>query len=160
MNNIDLPERMEEGLCISFTARNAPGAIFVSMTPIILLAESIIHESVHNIVYNASRLIEFVKNDSNVLVDSPFRKDKRPIYGVLHQSIVLHYLVEFYNEIMHLTDHDNIQRNINAIKKRGKELRSDLSMSIDILSKNKSELLNEGKSLLNLMKKTMYDSSN
>ena len=46
------------------------------------------------------------------------------------------------------------------IKKRGKELRSDLSMSIDILSKNKSELLDEGKSLLNLMKKTMYDSSN
>ena len=153
---LNLPPGMENGSCISFTSRNAPGAVFISMTPVILLAESIVHESVHNIVYNANRLIEFVKpTNTNKLLKSPLRDDARPIYGILHQAIVLHYLVEFYCELINNSDNENVKRNAKSIEKRMNQLQKDLKMSLETLSNNKEELLDHGQNLVNDMKQTI-----
>ena len=83
------------------------------------------------------------------------RDDARPIYGILHQAIVLHYLVEFYCELINNSDNENVKRNAQSIEKRKNQLQKDLKMSLETLYNNKEELLDHGQNLVNDMKQTI-----
>jgi HEXXH motif-containing protein len=126
---LELPPNMPAGSCISFTSRSAPGAIFLTMTAPILLAESIVHEAVHNVLYTATRLSQVTLGGRKML-RSPLRKDLRPLEGVIHQAVVLDYLCEFYDRILQYPSIDSVSRNISQITKRLYKCREDKQMAL------------------------------
>ena len=121
---LQLPESSPTGACISFTSRGAPGAIFLTLTAPILLAESLVHEAVHNVLYTATRL-SAVTLGGRTFLQSPLRRDPRPLEGVIHQALVLDYLCEFYARLL---EHDTVElvaRNVPQITRRLATCRAD-----------------------------------
>jgi HEXXH motif-containing protein len=146
---LELPANMPEGECISFTSRSSPGTVFLSNMPPILFAESLIHESAHNVLYSACRLRE-ITSDDHSLHSSPLRPDPRPISGIIHQVLVLHYLVDFYKGLRECTDIPKVKRNERQIEKRYKKLDSELKQGVETL-KSCDGITDLGEDLLQLI---------
>lgn len=104
------------------------------MTPMppILLAESIVHECVHSVLYAASRLRE-VTTEGAGLFASPLRSDLRPVSGILHQALVLDYLVDFYQGVAACEDVPSVARNREPIAKRLQQHRADRERALGVL---------------------------
>lgn len=129
---LDLPAGSPPGTCISFTSRGAPGAVFLTLTAPILLAESLVHEAVHNVLYAATRLSP-VTRGGRTLLKSPLRRDLRPLEGVVHQALVLDYLCEFYERLLRAPTVDPVARNIPQITQRLEKCRGDRDAALSAI---------------------------
>jgi HEXXH motif-containing protein len=130
---LELPPASPIGSCISFTSRAAPGAIFLTLTAPILLAESLVHESVHNVLYTATRLSP-VSLGGRTMLKSPLRRDPRPLEGVVHQALVLDYLCELYEGLLQHPTVDPVSRNISQITQRLAKCREDRNAALHAIS--------------------------
>jgi HEXXH motif-containing protein len=136
---LQLPESSPAGACISFTSRGAPGAIFLTLTAPILLAESLVHEAVHNVLYAATRL-SAVTQGGRTFLKSPLRRDPRPLEGVIHQALVLDYLCEFYGRLLEHSGVDLVGRNSSQITRRLAVCREDRATALSAIGTVKDDL--------------------
>ena len=135
------------GKCISLSISKTPGVIFLTPSPLILLAETLLHESAHCRLGAIEALCKIWKM-GDIRVKSPLRSDLRPISGLFHQSYILMCLCRFYKNLISVTDDPVIFRNLRQINKRLIELKIGLKSSVDTLTENTSELTTFGVLLL------------
>jgi hypothetical protein len=123
---------LKRGDVISFTCDYAVGLIMYSSCPAILTAETIIHETRHNVLNSYLKINQYVK-DNKVTVKTPLREDLRPLLGLLHQAYVLSGLVKFYKALLSVEQYHDMEN----VKKRYNVHLSDFMDSIRILEENK-----------------------
>ncbi len=136
---------LEEGQCVSLCSRTTPGIIYISSAPAILMAESIVHESAHQMLYAITENHQLFI-DENIKINTPLRTDLRPISGLLHQLWVLHHLVVFYRSLLASSD-ELIERNRQKIEKRLKQHIDDLTSGCAVLDGNSYALAEMGAQL-------------
>ena len=132
---------------ISFTMSNLQSTIFFSGENLILLSESIIHESTHNFIYMMEKFNKLYKNEKHK-INTPLRKDKRPIKGFFHQFLVLYNLKFYYQNLLNNKHNQLVIKNKNSIIKRQKMMEKDFNKCLNIFSKNKKFFTNYAKQLL------------
>ena len=113
---------LEPGQCVSLTSKLIPGIVYVSPVPVILMAESIVHEAAHLCLASAERR-QSLYVDSNRRIMTPLRPDPRPISGLMHQVWVLLHLEVLYRALL-ANPSEAVVRNLGPVKKR-LELHSD-----------------------------------
>ena len=84
---------LANGGCVSLTSKLIPGLVYLTPVPIILTAESIVHESAHLCLTCRERTSELYL-DTECRFRTPLRPDPRPVSGLLHQVWVLLHLVQ------------------------------------------------------------------
>ena len=134
-----------EGQCVSLCSRTTPGIIYISSAPAILTAESIVHESAHQMLYAIAENYQLFI-DENIKIKTPLRSDLRPVSGLLHQLWVLHHLVVFYRSLLTASE-DLIERNRQKIEKRLKQHIDDLTSGCTVLEEYAHTLTSEGAQL-------------
>lgn len=81
----------------SFTICSLNGAIFLSESYSFLpLAEALVHEFCHNELWMAMMVEKHLRNPSEEVLYSPWRKDVRPLLGLYHGTYVFTGLLEFF----------------------------------------------------------------
>lgn len=141
-----------KGDVISFTLDYSNGLIFYSPCPAILTAETLIHETRHNMLNLILKEFSIVKN-ADFKVMTPLRDDPRPILGLVHQSFVLYGLTSFYRNLI-LQD---AYREMKNVIKRYNIHMNDYKNSISILNNNRFNLTNRGLQLLDIMLSDLED---
>lgn len=136
---------LQEGQCVSLCSRTTPGIIYISAAPAILTAESIVHESAHQMLYAIAENYQLFI-DENIKIKTPLRSDLRPVSGLLHQLWVLHHLVVFYRSLLTASE-DLIERNRQKIEKRLKQHIDDLTSGCTVLEGYAHTLTAEGTQL-------------
>ena len=132
---------------ISFTISNLQSTIFFSGENLILLSESIIHETTHNFIYMIEKFNKLYKNEKHK-INTPLRKDKRPIRGFFHQFLVLYNLKFFYQNLLNNKHNQLVIKNKNSIIKRQKMMERDFNKCLTIFSKNEKFFTNYAKKLI------------
>ena len=147
-------EAIKPGLCISLTSKFVPGLIYFTSAPVIMTAESIVHEAAH-LWLSRFELSGDLYIDATRRVSSPLRPDPRPISGLLHQIWVLSNLVSFYQDLSRL-DMPLISTNSEKISKRLIQHAADLQVGLAIMDGNKNALTERG---LNFVKSLTHTNS-
>ena len=154
--SIDINPKLSEGKCVSLAVAAAPGVIALTTPPIILMAETVLHESAHSRL-SAINLLRPLWRGGDKLVSSPFRSDLRPISGVLHQCYVLYWLKTFYEKLQHCEDDPLIKTNIKQIIKRCNQFVLDFENALGVLNMHKDDLTDFGAALLKLLQENGGD---
>ncbi|MBM3276442.1 MAG: hypothetical protein FJZ00_14905 [Candidatus Sericytochromatia bacterium] len=144
---------LEPGKCVSLAVAPAPGAVFLTMIPIILLSETLLHEASHCRLSAAESLGKLWLS-SEVRVASPLRPDPRPINGVYHQAYVLLWLTRYYRALREAQDEPVVERNRRQIDKHLAELTAGFDAAIATLRSNRSQLTPLGAWVLEEMAST------
>lgn len=114
---IIVPVCSTEDVHLSASYHEAPGLITMSWTPEnVMIAEALVHEYHHqklNALMNIDPLIE--DPEELAIYYSPWRKDPRPLRGLLHAAFTFQAIVEFYNNLMdshlaHLDEEQQLRR--------------------------------------------------
>lgn len=134
---------------ISFSSRNISSTIFFSGKNLILICESIIHETTHNFLFMIEKFEKLYVNEGKKIKTS-LRRDKRPISGFFHQLIVLHNLCKFYEILLNNNNDKLILKNKKNILKRKKLMNKDFAYSLKIYKKNKNLLSDKAINLLKM----------
>jgi len=134
---------------ISFSSRNISSTIFFSGKNVILICESIIHETTHNFLFMIEKFENLYVNE-NKKIKTSLRTDKRPISGFFHQLIVLHNLSNFYEILLNNQSDKLILKNKKNILKRKRLMDKDFKYSLKIYKKNKNLLSDKAINLLKI----------
>jgi hypothetical protein len=119
------PSRKEN---ISVSSEFFPGWIVVSLDTPIYMAECLIHEASHNLLYALGRDCQFVNPNCQDLFYSPWRPDPRPPGGLLHACFVFCNVIEMYYHISRQEDDMGLQSRYRL----GSELRR-VQIGLEIL---------------------------
>ncbi|MEY3929511.1 MAG: hypothetical protein RLZZ516_1221 [Cyanobacteriota bacterium] len=84
---------------ISVSSEFFPGWVVVSLDTPVYMAECLIHEASHNLLYALGRSYQFVDPSSPNSFYSPWRPDPRPPGGLLHACFVFCNVIEMYYRI-------------------------------------------------------------
>lgn len=95
------PSSMEN---ISVSSANFPGWIVASIDTPLYMAECLVHEASHNLLYALSRDSALFEGKSEALYYSPWRPDPRPVDGLLHACFVFSNVIELYKNIASRAD--------------------------------------------------------
>jgi hypothetical protein len=136
-------ESLKQGNVISFSSDYAIGVNFFSPCPMILSAETIIHETRHTVLNSLMKINTYLI-DNKITVKTPLREDLRPLNGLLHQAYVLCGLTNFYSKILTIKPYKEMEN----VKKRYNVHLSDYTDSIRILKENKKYLTEKGLDIL------------
>jgi hypothetical protein len=90
------PSRKEN---ISVSSELFPGWIVASLDTPIYMAECLVHEASHNLLYALARNFQFVNADCQHFFYSPWRPDPRPLEGLLHACFVFCNVIDMYYHI-------------------------------------------------------------
>jgi HEXXH motif-containing protein len=140
---------------LSYSHPKIPFSIFVSVCEDDLeisnlrVAESVLHEAMHLKLTLIEEIFPLVKKDLSERVYSPWKKEERPILGVLHGLFVFKTINEFYRCIINDFKRNDVK---NFINKRLEETYLEIS-SLSNFHKN-SALSEIGRSLA--LKLTQY----
>jgi hypothetical protein len=147
---LQLDPPLEPGRCVSMSIAAAPGIVLLTMIPIILLSETLLHEAAHCRLSAAEDLAPlWVSN--GVRVASPLRPDPRPIAGLYHQAYVLYWLSRYFRCLHGATEEPVVQRNRLQIDKRIDELTAGFRTAVATLRENRRELTPLGERLVEAM---------
>ncbi len=108
----------------SASYKNIPGMIVLSLTSdISILAEAIVHEYHHLKLYLIQNLDPLISGDADTAVYySPWRKDPRPLNGILHGTYVffqvLYFWCLFFSKGLKLLNEERIKQRVFMIKKQ------------------------------------------
>lgn len=108
--------QLPAGKCVSLTSKLVPGIVYITPVPVILMAESIAHESAHLCLSAHERRTELYSGATRQVM-TPLRPDPRPISGLMHQVWVLHHLVQLYLSLLQSRP-DVVERNLRPVEKR------------------------------------------
>jgi len=140
-----VPE-LTRGQCISLCSKSVPGVVFLSAAPTILTAESVVHESAHQMLYAIEELHSLVRDEAARVV-TPLRPDARPVSGLLHQTWVLWHLIHFYRVIVD-ANNDLVKANRSQICKRLDKHMQDYHTGYGILCENREALTPRGEAFV------------
>jgi hypothetical protein len=135
--------RMDLGSCVSLTSKFIPGLIYFTPAPVIMTAESIVHESAH-LWLSRFELSGDLYVDADRKVASPLRPDSRPVSGLLHQIWVLSHLVPFYRDLSRLSL-PLITANSDKLAKRLAQHATDLEAGLGVISDNEDAFTDRGR---------------
>ena len=138
---------LEAGKCVSLSIAAAPGVVLLTMIPIILLSETLLHEAAHCRLSAIEDLIPLWVS-SGVRVKSPLRPDPRPIAGLFHQTYVLFWVSHYFRRLSDATQEPVVQRNQRQIDKRIGELSAGFQDAVATLGANQKELTPLGERLV------------
>jgi hypothetical protein len=139
-----------KGNVISFTSDYSIGLIVYSQCPKILTAETLIHETRHNLLFTLMEAIPLIK-DNTVLVKTPLRDDARPLSGLFHQAYVLCGLSRFYSRILNFEEYGKME---NVIKRANLQYH-DYAFSLNVLNENLNYLTETGIQLFDMLKEDL-----
>ena len=72
-----------------FSSALTPGTIYLNhRLPALQTLEQLVHEHTHLLVYRVLDVVRLTTARSDVLIASPLRRDRRPVLGVLHATVV------------------------------------------------------------------------
>ena len=138
--------KIDKGSSISMTSKIVPGLIYFTPSPVLMTAESIVHEVAH-LWLSRHEAGGDLYLDSNRMVTSPLRPDPRPLSGLTHQVWVLSNLVPFYSSLLNLTN-PVVLMNKPKIEKRLAQHETDLNSGLQTLNDNASGLTLKGQEFL------------
>lgn len=147
-------ERMDLGSCVSLTSKFIPGLIYFTPAPVIMTAESIVHEAAH-LWLSRFELSGDIYVDADRKVASPLRPDARPVSGLLHQIWVLSNLVRFYRDLSRLSL-PLITANSDKLAKRLAQHATDLEAGLGVISDNDDAFTYRGR---DFVKSLMHSNS-
>jgi len=87
---------------ISSSPKNLYGTFVMCANNPILIAESIVHETCHNILEAYNDQHHLFDNSKECVYKSAWRSDLRPIQGVYHATYVFYHICKFYREFINL----------------------------------------------------------
>lgn len=134
------------GKCVSLTSKLVPGIVYITPVPVILMAESIVHESAH-LCLAAHERGTALYVDASRQVMTPLRPDPRPISGLMHQVWVLHHLVRLYRAFLQSRPHP-VERNLRPVEKRLALHEDGLLQGLTVLAEVGDSLSPDGKRLV------------
>lgn len=143
---IEAIPQLGSGQCVSSCSRITPGIIYMSAAPTILTAESIVHESAHQLLYAICESHDLVIDD-NAKIVTPLRSDPRPMIGLLHQVWVLYHLVPLYEFIVQ-SSAETVARNRPKILKRLDLHKKDFSIGYEQLIAHGDLLTPDGQAIV------------
>ena len=143
---IEAIPQLGPGQCLSSCSRITPGIIYISAAPTILTAESIVHESAHQLLYAICESHDLVI-DNGAKIVTPLRSDPRPMIGLLHQVWVLYHLVQLY-EFIALSSAETVARNRQKVLKRRDLHREDFSIGYEQLIARRDLLTPAGRAIV------------
>lgn len=79
------------------------GAAFIKFAgrpPRLALAESLVHEAAHMLLFGFTEGAPLVTNEPKSLYNSPLRDDPRPMDGLVHAAYVLARIALYYSELL------------------------------------------------------------
>jgi len=125
------------------------GAILINMhrtrSPLIL-AETLVHESAHSLLFAVQLDDYLVTNEASDLFPSPLRIDPRPIDGIFHATFVLSYMIAYLVEIAQR------KTTTNELKKQAETALSERTKAFcdgyDVLLEH-AKLTDKGRDILN-----------
>jgi len=135
---------LKKGDVISLSLDYCNGVIFYSHAPFILVAETLIHETRHNVLNLTLKKVNYLKNHE-FKIKTPLREDLRPMLGLIHQAYVLCGLTTFYKKLLEKEPYNQM---INVQKRFNVHL-NDYGEAVDTIKDNHTNLTNEGEKLLN-----------
>lgn len=135
---------LKKGDVISLSLDYCNGVIFYSHAPFILVAETLIHETRHNVLNLTLKKVNYLKNH-DFKIKTPLREDLRPMLGLIHQAYVLCGLTTFYKKLLEKEPYNQM---INVQKRYNIHL-NDYGEAVDTIKDNHANLTNEGEKLLN-----------
>ena len=138
---------------VSITSRELPGVIGFSLMHPVLMAETLVHEGRHNILY-ALQEVDSLIHDSEMRLKSPWRGDLRPLGGLLHGAFVFEGVCQFYTRA--LNEMTMGVQNRKAAAKQFVRQAIGLSNATDTM-RNVPDFTPEGKELLSLLDKAAIE---
>jgi hypothetical protein len=135
---------LKKGDVISLSLDYCNGVIFYSPCPFILTAETLIHETRHNLLNLILKKVTLLKNNE-LKVKTPLRDDLRPMLGLIHQAYVLFGLTNFYRKLTLREPYNSMEN----VRKRYNLHVNDYNEARDALEIYRSNLSNEGIKFLN-----------
>jgi len=135
---------LKKGDVISLSLDYCNGVIFYSPSPFILAAETLIHETRHNVMNFTLKKVNYLKNHE-FKIKTPLREDLRPMLGLIHQAYVLCGLTTFYKKLL---DKEPYKQMLNVQKRYNIHL-NDYGEAVNTIRNNHINLTNEGEKLLN-----------
>jgi hypothetical protein len=115
----------------AFTVSSRQGAIFLGILGVVPVIEMLIHENAHIKLRMIQELDSLLKDmhDVSSTFSVPWRKDKRPLPGILEGTYVFTHISEFLlRQLIHTFS--------SEIKNTLAKTKSDVMYSLDILEKN------------------------
>ena len=135
---------LKKGDVISLSLDYCNGVVFYSPSPFILAAETLIHETRHNVMNFTVKKVNYLKNHE-FKIKTPLREDLRPMLGLIHQAYVLCGLTTFYKKLL---DKEPYKQMLNVQKRYNIHL-NDYGKAVNTIQDNHYNLTNEGEKLLN-----------
>lgn len=81
---------------VSATTRDAVGAAGVTCRTGGALAEAVVHEYQHSVLWSLLDVVDLVKDDPTPSYYAPWRSDPRPARGLLHGAFAFHGLLRYW----------------------------------------------------------------
>ena len=135
---------LKKGDVISLSLDYCNGVVFYSPSPFILAAETLIHETRHNVMNFTLKKVKYLKSHE-FKIKTPLREDLRPMLGLIHQAYVLCGLTTFYKKLL---DKEPYSQMLNVQKRYSIHL-NDYGEAVNTIQNNFINLTNEGEKLLN-----------
>jgi hypothetical protein len=135
---------LKKGDVISLSLDYCNGVVFYSPCPSILAAETLIHETRHNVLNLTLKKVNYLKSHE-FKIKTPLREDLRPMLGLIHQAYVLCGLTTFYKKLLEKEPYNQM---INVQKRYNIHL-NDYVDAVNIIQNNFVNLTTEGEKLLN-----------
>ncbi len=135
---------LKKGDVISLSLDYCNGVVFYSPSPFILAAETLIHETRHNVMNFTLKKVNYLKNHE-FKIKTPLREDLRPMLGLIHQAYVLCGLTTFYKKLLDKEPY----KQMSNVRKRYNIHLNDYGEAVDTIQNNHINLTNEGEKLLN-----------
>jgi hypothetical protein len=123
---------------VSYSLAARPGVSFINVRgkrPVDL-ADDLLHETAHHLLHEAQEIVDLLvrgpETEETQAYDSPWRRARRPLHGILHGSFTFLFRAELFTRI--LTTRRRIPRVIDPLLGRGgaafvaRERRSELGM--------------------------------
>jgi HEXXH motif-containing protein len=99
----------DAGKSLSCSAPCFWGAVMCSLDEPVLMAETLLHEFSHNVLYSVIDYFGVFAGDASAAVYySPWRPDPRPLPGVLHAVYVFERVTAYYQRLFHSRQVDQV----------------------------------------------------
>ena len=95
----------ERGL-VSYSLAARPGVSFINVQgkPALTLADDLLHETAHHLLHDAQEirrdLLAGPETEEVQAFDSPWRRARRPLHGILHGAFTFHFRAELFTRLL------------------------------------------------------------
>src|SRR6185436_14224579 len=91
---------------VSYSLAARPGVSFINVRGkrTVDLADDLLHETAHHLLHEAQELVDLLvrgpETEETQAYDSPWRRARRPLHGILHGSYTFLFRAELFTRIL------------------------------------------------------------